>query len=502
MGMNIKLADFGLSEVFMEDKLITVCGTNPYMAPELFLLEPYEGPKVDVWSGGIVLYKMLTGVLPFVGKNLEQLTEYILSGVFFIPYSLSVPCHKLLQKIINIDAGRRPTLEIIMQDHWVNTGQLAIMTPYIEPPCTDIDPQVTQIMRTLGYQKEEIEESLTGRKFNNIMGTYRILSMKLNIGARKIKVRPCSSSDSNMRLSRAQGMWASGKKGRDPVTPPPSPESNVSTPPGSLEWNSTTSSCSIRGKTTTPSESMPGTTTTPSGSVRGSTTSSPGSLEWNTDTPPIRVEVRRIIVQPGSAHLERTSQTGSTHLERTSQTGSTHWGTPASWAALTGEDQPDRKCAPGEVGQLGSAHGEKTSQTGSAHLESSGQLGSTHGGRTCQTGSAQVVRTGQPGSAHWQRTSQRGSTCRETTSQPGSRELRSQILHHENKVFPATQSSSSHRSCGGAPEGRNTDNCQAGPSSDGTTSPGQRQGRQGVARRVFGFFKNSCVAQQDLENNT
>ncbi|KAK1336307.1 hypothetical protein QTO34_004112 [Cnephaeus nilssonii] len=122
MGLNIKLADFGLSEVFMEEKLTTVCGTNPYMAPELFRLEPYEGPKVDVWSVGIVLYKMLTGVLPFVGKNLEELTEYILSGVFFIPYSLSVPCHKLLQKMINIDAGRRPTLGIIMQDRWVNTG--------------------------------------------------------------------------------------------------------------------------------------------------------------------------------------------------------------------------------------------------------------------------------------------------------------------------------------------------------------------------------------------
>lgn len=61
-------------------------------------------------------------------------------------------------------------------------------------------------MRTLGYEKEEIEESLTERKFNNIMGTYRILNMKLTIGSRKIKVRPCSSSDPNMRLFTTQGI--------------------------------------------------------------------------------------------------------------------------------------------------------------------------------------------------------------------------------------------------------------------------------------------------------
>lgn len=116
-GLNIKLADFGLSGVFMEEKLTTFCGTASYKAPELFQLEPYKGPKVDVWSMGVVLYKMLTGVLPFVGKNLEELTEYILSRCFFIPYSLSEQCHKLLCKLINLDPSQRPTLEIIMGDH-------------------------------------------------------------------------------------------------------------------------------------------------------------------------------------------------------------------------------------------------------------------------------------------------------------------------------------------------------------------------------------------------
>lgn len=38
------------------------------------------------------------------------------------------------------------------------------MTPYIEPPWTDVDPQVAEMMMTLGYEQEEIEESLIERK--------------------------------------------------------------------------------------------------------------------------------------------------------------------------------------------------------------------------------------------------------------------------------------------------------------------------------------------------
>lgn len=67
----------------MEEKLTTFCGTTHYKAPELFLFKPYKGPKVDVWSMGVVLYRMPTREFPFVGKTLEELTEYILSGCFY-----------------------------------------------------------------------------------------------------------------------------------------------------------------------------------------------------------------------------------------------------------------------------------------------------------------------------------------------------------------------------------------------------------------------------------
>ncbi|VDO84565.1 unnamed protein product [Schistosoma margrebowiei] len=87
--LNIKIADFGFSNYFSNSqKLDTFCGSPPYAAPELFLGRKYEGPEVDVWSLGVILYTLVSGTLPFDGKNLKQLlTRYNpLYDAVFHPY--------------------------------------------------------------------------------------------------------------------------------------------------------------------------------------------------------------------------------------------------------------------------------------------------------------------------------------------------------------------------------------------------------------------------------
>lgn len=57
----VKIADFGFSNYFTPDSLLsTWCGSPPYAAPELFEGRHYNGPKVDIWSLGVVLYVLVS----------------------------------------------------------------------------------------------------------------------------------------------------------------------------------------------------------------------------------------------------------------------------------------------------------------------------------------------------------------------------------------------------------------------------------------------------------
>ena len=79
----IKLVDFGLSNIYFDNNLLsTACGSPCYAAPEMVKGQQYSGLSVDIWSSGVVLYAMLCGALPFEDEDNNKLYKKISEGKF------------------------------------------------------------------------------------------------------------------------------------------------------------------------------------------------------------------------------------------------------------------------------------------------------------------------------------------------------------------------------------------------------------------------------------
>jgi len=77
---DIKLADFGfVKRVTARNSLTTQCGTPGYVTPEILEGIPYD-TKVDMWSIGVILYKLLGGYPPFIERNQHNLFRKIRKG--------------------------------------------------------------------------------------------------------------------------------------------------------------------------------------------------------------------------------------------------------------------------------------------------------------------------------------------------------------------------------------------------------------------------------------
>uniref|UniRef100_A0A671S978 MAP/microtubule affinity-regulating kinase 3 n=1 Tax=Sinocyclocheilus anshuiensis TaxID=1608454 RepID=A0A671S978_9TELE len=218
--MNIKIADFGFSNEFtLGNKLDTFCGSPPYAAPELFQGKKYDGPEVDVWSLGVILYTLVSGSLPFDGQNLKELRERVLRGKYRIPFYMSTDCENLLKKFLILNPTKRGSLEQIMKDRWMNVGhEDNELKPYIEPQPDYKDPKRTgqhpssagvwkrDIMLRMGYSLDEIQDALVKQKYNDVMATYLLLDYRNSeLDELSIKARPGTDLTNNAQSSPHKG---------------------------------------------------------------------------------------------------------------------------------------------------------------------------------------------------------------------------------------------------------------------------------------------------------
>ncbi|KAK1802881.1 hypothetical protein P4O66_021415 [Electrophorus voltai] len=188
--MNIKLADFGFGNFFTPgEPLSTWCGSPPYAAPEVFEGREYEGPQLDIWSLGVVLYVLVCGCLPFDETKLPALKLRVTQGCFAVPYFMSQECENLIRRMLAVDPAKRISIAQIRQHSWMQASQACPSNPcpsgYLR--MDHYSELVLRLMQEMGIDKQKTTDSLQNSSYNHFSAIYWLLLERMSKGQQQIQ---------------------------------------------------------------------------------------------------------------------------------------------------------------------------------------------------------------------------------------------------------------------------------------------------------------------------
>lgn len=190
-GENVKLIDFGLSAVLAGDgkKLKVHCGSPSYAAPEIVARRAYDGPPVDVWSSGVVLFAMVAGYLPFHahGGNKQELCAKIQRGAFTVPDAATEDFRALIKSVLKVDPVRRATLRQCLDSPWIrahvrsrdhDAGKAAPAHYPAAVAGADLDSARVESLTDAGLDRRRLVEHLRAADHNYYTAAYHLLAYR------------------------------------------------------------------------------------------------------------------------------------------------------------------------------------------------------------------------------------------------------------------------------------------------------------------------------------
>ncbi|XP_053395294.1 5'-AMP-activated protein kinase catalytic subunit alpha-2-like isoform X18 [Mercenaria mercenaria] len=177
--LNVKLADFGLSNMMHDGEFLrTSCGSPNYAAPEVISGKLYAGPEVDVWSCGVILYALLCGTLPFDDEHVPTLFRKIKSGIFNIPEYLNKEVVSLLCHMLQVDPLKRATMKDVREHEWFKKD----LPTYLFPQPQDHDASIVdfdvlrEVCDKFGVSEYEVESAiLNGDPMDQLVIAYSLI---------------------------------------------------------------------------------------------------------------------------------------------------------------------------------------------------------------------------------------------------------------------------------------------------------------------------------------
>ncbi|XP_053214272.1 serine/threonine-protein kinase STK11-like [Panonychus citri] len=167
----VKISDFGVSELLdifsQSDVISTSQGSPAFQPPEIARgCEFFHGFKIDIWSSGVTLYNITTGLYPFEGDTVYKLFENISKGEFTIPNDLDESLSSLINGMLEADPERRFTLIQIRNHDWLRKKQVQDSPSLIIPNRPNGDPfrsmTVLPYLHNLHFPSESSSRQSTG----------------------------------------------------------------------------------------------------------------------------------------------------------------------------------------------------------------------------------------------------------------------------------------------------------------------------------------------------
>jgi serine/threonine protein kinase len=120
----VKITDLGVSELLDRFQESDIChtsqGSPAFQPPEIAIgTETFHGFKVDIWSAGVTLFNITTGLYPFAGENIYKLYDNISQGIFDVPEEIDELLSSLLRGMLAKDPEDRFSLSQVKHHDWV-----------------------------------------------------------------------------------------------------------------------------------------------------------------------------------------------------------------------------------------------------------------------------------------------------------------------------------------------------------------------------------------------
>jgi serine/threonine protein kinase len=178
---------------------------SPYSAPETLVNPKYTGKPVDIWSMGVLLYRMVENRFPFDDPNANTLSEMICHGKYELSPSLPPSLQDLFSKMLTLDPSQRITIEEILthewcvhEEHWKATEspQIKLTSPITDDPFQRIAFETLVNLNTI-FTQQQITQKLLSDEPELFKAFYRLAKASSPSAPATLILTPTSTSTSH-----------------------------------------------------------------------------------------------------------------------------------------------------------------------------------------------------------------------------------------------------------------------------------------------------------------